>query len=252
MSAVQLIDRSGVALPAPHPATYTESLFPVFAEMLAGADSILDPMAGTGKIFKLRDYGITAPIYANELQPRWACWHPETHVGDATALPLADNSFGAICVSPAFGNRMSDHHNARDKSKRNTYRHYHGEPLHPNNSGAMPWGPKYWEFHKKAWMEARRVLRPGGPFVLDIKDFLKTVPLHRTKQPYFRVESVNEAKGKAVVRVLVTRWHCDLLEYYGFAECYRVDVPCPGNRQGANGQQRIDTHTVIKFRKATP
>ena len=37
----------------------------------------------------------------------------------------------------------------------------------------MQWGPEYREFHEQAWTEAVRVLRPGGRFVLNIKDHIR-------------------------------------------------------------------------------
>src|SRR5690606_38272106 len=44
-----------------HPAKYTDVLLPVFARILRehGAQSVLDPMAGVGKIGLLRDYGFS-------------------------------------------------------------------------------------------------------------------------------------------------------------------------------------------------
>ena len=37
----------------------------------------------------------------------------------------------------------------------------------------MQWGDAYRSFHVKAWREAWRVLRPGGRFVLNIKDHIR-------------------------------------------------------------------------------
>lgn len=123
-----------------HPARYTDVLLPVFAEMSQGCTSILDPMAGTGKIFELRNYGITADIKAIELEPEWASWHPETQVGNALCLPFDDGSFDCVIVSCTYGNRMADHHDAKDGSHRNTYTHALGRNLHPDNSGKLQWG----------------------------------------------------------------------------------------------------------------
>ena len=68
---------------------------------------------------------------------------------------------------------MADHHNAYDPQTRHTYRHDLGRDLNPANSGAMQWGDEYREFHVAAWMEAVRVLRSGGRFVLNIKDHIR-------------------------------------------------------------------------------
>ena len=49
-----------------HPAKYTDAFFDTFAEMLQGAEKILDPFAGTGKIGKVKDHGFCGEIYAND------------------------------------------------------------------------------------------------------------------------------------------------------------------------------------------
>lgn len=46
-----------------------------------------------------------------------------TIVGNALYLPFRDRAFDGIVTSPCYGNRMADHHDARDDSKRNTYTH---------------------------------------------------------------------------------------------------------------------------------
>lgn len=74
---------------------------------------VLDPMAGIGRIHDL-DARI-AVTFGVEIEPEWAIQRTGTTVGDATNLPAswADN-FDAIVVSPVYGNRMSDHHEAKD------------------------------------------------------------------------------------------------------------------------------------------
>src|SRR5690606_3732316 len=94
-----------------HPAKYTDVLLPVFARILReyGAQSVLDPMAGVGKIGLLRDYGFSGRIVANEIEPEWAAQapaHVEMHIGDAAAMTWArDGEFDAIVTSPTYGNR---------------------------------------------------------------------------------------------------------------------------------------------------
>jgi hypothetical protein len=74
---------------------------------------ILDPMAGVGRIHDLpRRLGETVGV---ELEAEWAECRKGTLVGDATALPEDwSGSFDAVVVSPVYGNRMSDHHDAKD------------------------------------------------------------------------------------------------------------------------------------------
>ena len=63
-----------------------------------------------------------------------------TTTGDSGQMHYPDVTFDAICTSPTYGNRMADHHEARDGSPRDTYRHVLGRPLTPGNSGALHWG----------------------------------------------------------------------------------------------------------------
>lgn len=230
-----------------HPAKYSDALLPVMAGMLTGCSSVLDPFAGSGKIFDLDQYLPGTEISAIELEPEFAAMHPKTQLGNALHLPWPDDTFGAICTSPVFGNRMSDHHEARDDSKRNTYTHCIGRKLHPDNAGAMHWGPAYWDFHIRAWYEARRVLKIGGTFVLNIKDFYRTVPASKMKKPYYEV-TVEEKHNRVRTRVHVTAWHCDCLRLMGFQPVETVEVPLKGNGYGANGNVRAPYESVIKFR----
>lgn len=208
-----------------HPARYTDALLPVFARMAAGCCRILDPMAGTGKIFSLRTRGFAdAEIRAIEIEPEWAAYHPETQIGNALALPFSNGYFDCVIVSPTYANRMADHHEAKDASRRNTYRHALGRALHPDNSGAMQWGEQYRAFHTAAWGEVYRVL--SGVFVLNIKDHIR--------------------KGD---RTRVTDWHIEALTSIGFTILEHERIDCPGNRFGANGDARIEYESVIKFEK---
>jgi SAM-dependent methyltransferase len=207
-----------------HPAKYSDVLLPVFAEVAQGSSVILDCMAGTGEIFKLRGFGITAKILAYELEPEWCAMHPETQLGNALNLPLADSYVDCIIVSPPYANRLADSHTARDSSRRNTYTHAIGRKLHQDNAGAMQWGQKYRDFHVKAWTEAKRVLQPSGKFVLNIKDHYRA--------------------GK---RIHVTDWHCEALQSLGFTLIEHRQIDCPGLRHGANSGLRMDYESVILF-----
>lgn len=209
-----------------HPARYSDALLPVFVEMLEGATRVLDPFGGTGKIFDLQPLLPDVYFAAVEIEPEWAAMHPQTVLGNALDLPWIDRYFSDIVTSPAYGNRMADHHEAKDSSRRNTYTHAIGRKLHPDNSGAMQWGDQYREFHAKAWAEAKRVLCTGGHLILNIKDHIR--------------------KGQ---RVHVTDWHCNELRALGFIEIEHRRIDCPGQRFGANGCARIDYESVILFEK---
>jgi tRNA G10 N-methylase Trm11 len=175
-------------------------------------DWVLDPFAGTGGVHFLDQFGF--PTVGVEIEPEWAGAHSRTVQGDATRLPFADGVFPLVFTSPCFGNRMADHHNARDGSYRRTYKHCLGRDLSPNNTGAMPWGPSYRVIHAVAWYEVWRVTEPGGVFVLDSKDHLR---------------------GRE--RQHVTNWHYQTITGLGFdlVEVIRPDVR--GFKFGENRDQ---------------
>ncbi|MCB1716190.1 MAG: hypothetical protein KDK05_13775 [Candidatus Competibacteraceae bacterium] len=207
-----------------HPAKYTDELLPVFVTMLQGSSYILDPFGGTGKIFEIEPLLRGAKIESVEIEPEWAAYHPRTTLGSALALPWPDDTFDAICTSPTYGNRMADHHDATDDSRRNTYTHAIGHKLHKQNSGQLQWGKAYKDFHERAWIEARRVLVHQSKFVLNIKDHIRN--------------------GK---RQHVTDWHIKCLKLLGFTLIWHHRVDCPGLRHGANSDARIDYESVILF-----
>ncbi len=216
-----------------HPAVFHPKLLAVIAAMLKeiGAVTVLDPFAGVGKVHTLAQeipYLITVGV---ELEPEWANQHPATRVGDATALPPAwTGRFDAIVTSPGFGNRMADQftdHQVGKGYKRNTYRHYLGRRLSPNNGAGLPFGRKYCVLHRNVWQEARRVLGLGLTpkwLVLDIKDHIRN--------------------GR---RVRVTLWHKLALASLGFRLVREERVYLAGNQQGANRSARIPYHSVLLF-----
>lgn len=217
-----------------HPARFSAPLLPVLAAQLRPEDRlILDPFAGTGLIHELAEPGRRLTVGV-ELEPEWAALHPDTICADSLALldqwAATGRRFDAIVTSPTYGNRMADHHNARDTSKRNTYRHALGRPLTPGNSGGLQWGADYQAFHVRAWQLVYNVLRPGGRFVLNVKDHIR--------------------QGQ---QVNVVAWHeRTLVEDVGFTYTHFEQVTLPGNGFGQNGQTRVPYEWVLTFDKPIP
>lgn len=208
-----------------HPAKFSGVLLDVIRPFLPEAGTVLDPFAGTGRVHLLATP--TLRTVGVEIEPEWAGMHSDTVVGNALALPFADSSFDAIVTSPCYGNRMADHHEAKDSSRRMTYRHTLGRPLHADNSGAMQWGEAYRAFHCIAWKEAIRVLRPSGVFIFNCADHIR--------------------RGQ---RQSVTAWHCATLMHQGSLRWEKQrPVATPGMRFGQNGSARVGYEWVILFRK---
>ena len=207
-----------------HPAKFSRKIIGCIDSMLLPGSLVLDSFAGTGRIHWLQEYGHRT--IGIELEPEWANMHEDTIVGNALFLPFKSESFDAFATSCTYGNRMADSHNAKDASARNTYTHKLGRKLHPDNSGAMQWGDAYRQFHTEAWTEAIRVIKPGGRFVLNVKD-------------HIRAGSV----------VPVTEWHNRELIRLGLDHVLGAQIKHSGNGFGQNGKVRVPYESVILFMK---
>jgi hypothetical protein len=210
---------------ANHPAKYSRPILTKFTEIIQNykIKTVLDPMAGTGRIHEL-----PAQTVGIELEPEWAAYHPDTIVGDCmdVAKILDNESFDAIMVSPTWGNRMADHHNAKDDSKRNTYKHQLGRDPSPGSSCVMQFGTDYKLFHAKAWMACLKVLRRRGYFVINTKDFIRdgeVIPVHQ--------------------------WHIATLELLDLNLLEEYFIPTPGLREGANHNLRVEGEWVSVLQK---
>lgn len=223
----------------------------VEARLYGGHARVLDPFAGTGKVHLLpqRTTGI-------ELEPEWA------HQGEARGEMIVADSvmwmektrrrFDVVVTSPCYGNRMADHHDAKDKcsqclghgkievsggltecpkckgsglSTRRSYRHDLGRMPTNGSSAILHYGPEYRDFHRRAWTGVYRVLLPGGLFYLNTKDFF------RDKK-----------------RVRVSEWHRRACMSIGFDHVDTITVAVNGMRYGAN-RQRVTQEVVYVFRK---
>ena len=206
-----------------HPAKFSKELLPVFTRILKeyNTETVLDCFAGTGKIHSL-------PFQTTglEIEQEWAEMHDGTICGDARDMPFDNESFDAVCTSPTYGNRMADHHNAKDGSKRNTYTHKLGRQLTDGNSGKMQWGDEYCFLHISVWYECYRVLKNDGIFILNFKNHIRN--------------------GKEVDAF---SWHVATLINTGFKLRSVEQIKLKGNRFGENGKARIPFEYVATFQK---
>lgn len=218
---------------ATHPAKFTDGILAEARKLLddervrlGRGVSALDPFAGTGRVHQLAQPDRVLTI-AVEIEPEWADQHPDTVCADA--LPwLADRPalFDVVFTSPCYGNRLADHHEARDASTRHSYTHDLGRPLTPGSSGAMHYGPDYWAFHARAYRLIWDALKPGGLFLLNAKSFVRR---------------------RAVVDAV--EWHRGAAYGVGFEQDGRDRlVRCPGLRYGAN-RERVEHEAILRLRK---
>jgi tRNA G10 N-methylase Trm11 len=206
-----------------HPAKFSDTALDA-ANAVLGADPdlrVLDPFAGVGSVHHLpyRTVGL-------EIEPEWAAAHSGTLVGDAKALPFGDGTFDAAVTSPCYGNRMADHHEARDASIRHTYRHCLGRPLSDGSAGSLQWGDAYRELHHRAWGEVYRVLRPDGLCLVVVSDHVR--------------------KG---LRQRVVDWHVQALLDAGFSVDQVLGLPAHRLRHGANALVRVVDEKLLVVRR---
>lgn len=214
-----------------HPAPFTPTIIDVLRNIVAGEHvttgrtlRVLDPFAGTGRIHRLADHHIET--VGVELEPEWAAADHRTIVGDATALPFADDSFDVLASSPTYANRLADTYDGRDGSRRFSYTTALGRTLTVGNTGSLQWtNPAYKELHAKAWSEAYRVIRPHGLFVINVSNHIR--------------------RG---VEQHVVEWHLSCFLEMGCRVQSVEQVHTPRQRFGKNGDLRVDSEKVLVLR----
>ncbi len=217
-----------------HPAKYSSPILAVFERLIRdergarGPLRVFDPFAGVGRIHTLARDDVTT--LGMEIEPEWAACHGRTLRGDSLTF-MADcarqrTSFDLVITSPCYGNRFADHHNARDESVRRSYRHDLGRMPTEGSSATLHWGPAYKAFHAKAYSLIYGVVRPPGLFVLNVSDFVR--------------------KGQ---RVHAVAWHEGAAWGAGFTLERHVQVATPRMRHGQNHAARVETESVLVFRR---
>lgn len=215
-----------------HPAKFSDALLPVLAKAVLDCRRVLDPLGGVGKVALIKRYGFRGFVFVNELEPEWAAQAKangadKVTIGDARSLPYADGIMDAICTSPVYGNKLSEHCEWKPERKCITYKSYLGRALHERNAGRYYfWEREYADIHWPAWIEAVRVLRQGGLFVLNASKFIR--------------------KGEEMD---VTGWHVNVLEQLGLVVVDRHQVETPRQRFGANADKRVTHEDVVVLRK---
>jgi DNA modification methylase len=201
-----------------HPAPFSPNILDEIEKWVEPGWTVLDPFAGSGRIHWLRNNW----TIGTEIEYEWAWLDPMTINANALYLPFRDKSFDAVVTSPTYGNRMADHHNAKDDSKRITYRHVLGRELHPENTGRMQWGDKYRTTNMAALKEMYRVCRTR--LILNVSDHIR--------------------KGE---QMPVVEWWCKAAEEVGFKPEALKPIATKRMRMGANSKARVAHEAIIGF-----
>lgn len=216
-----------------HPAKFSKGFIEIFYQLLLkhlpSCRSILDPFAGTGKIGEIKKYGYKGNVIANELEPEWLepnqfnCDYLYFFDAEFLALP---QKVDAIITSPTYGNRMADHHIAKDGSERITYTHCLGHQLKEGNTGKMQWGINYKEKHFRIYKHLYGLLNNNGIFILNVSNHIR--------------------KGQ---EIYVAQWHKEVLQNIGFILLEEFSVPTNRMKFGTNRNSRVSNEYIFVFKK---
>ena len=221
--------------PRPHFTRYNPRVITAIEARIGDSKMILDPMAGTME--RLRE--LEKPdrgwhlVHGVEYEPEWVEGYPHPRLvrGDARELPYEDEFFDVIVVSPSYGNRDADRTGDWwDNVDRKTYAGALGRNV-TDGSLCVPFEDEEYKVgHTLAWCEAVRVLKPGGFFVINLK---------------------NHIKQGQIVRV--SQWHREVLrELLHLTEVDDTAIPTKGRLSGENYDVRAeDAEKIYIYLKGT-
>lgn len=213
-----------------HPARYSKGFHKIFYDIILyhRCKNIIDVMAGSGSIGKIRDYGYSGAISCNEIEMDFCDIKYDINMWtfvDAESLPYPDAYFDCICTSPTYGNRMAD--KIIGKGRR-TYSSALSRIVKEENTGGMQWGEKYREKHKRIYKECYRILEVEGIFILNMSNHIR--------------------KG---IEVDVCSFHKKCLLELGFYLVDIIKVNTNRYRLGSNSEKRVDGEFIFVFKKPT-
>lgn len=222
-----------------HPAQFSAPVVQKIKEELGFTPGqLLDPFAGPGR--KLHEFDIPGrTIVGVEIEKPWVDAGSEYVIqGDSTKLPTdwADR-FDIIICSPAYGNRFSDSHKAKDQSVRRSYTHDLRNSLNDddyeldaNNTGRYPFFRQpYKDLHEKVWREVTRVAAKESRFLLNVSDFERTYKGVKTQ-------------------IHVSTWHLTTLEHLGWNWVNAWKINTERYRYGANSNNRVEGEWLFDLR----
>lgn len=254
-----------------HPAKFSPEVMDAIGDItrrrVTRGRRVLDGFAGTGRIHRLGEsWGWdTTGI---EIEPEWANMDPRTIVGDATRLPFPDRSFWAYITSPCYGNRMADHHDAKEKCKAcdggGTVQVVHEgrRPKVTTETCSKCWGKGYRAYKRNTYKHTLDRKRSDG-IVDDLHPrntgAMQWGPNYRAMHALAWAEATRVTSHWLILNISdhyrkgdlvpVTAWHVERLELMGWTEKERIEVRTQRNREGANGDLRAEFESVIAFRR---
>jgi hypothetical protein len=230
-----------------HPARWAPEILSAVTPYLLGLRlPVHDPFAGTGeRLGKLCDE-IGVDYSGTEIEPEFIRddrvrpgdstdpdTYPARHDQGCDRLGWACDCTGdayMIVTSPVYPNGMTDHFEAKDASRRHTYRQGlagiigHDRPLHPNNMGR--WGNHY-----------RRSPRSETTHFEIARQCIE-------HWPRWAIVNVKDVKAATYSVPVVELWRA-LLAARGYEIVDTKRVLTPGQRNGANGHLRVEHEVVL-------